>query len=205
MGAERPRNDKIFTRSAEQNRVGGEIGEAPPAADEASRFRGSAPIGGCDSGRESAGTTVGKRAPPLRIICGRLQRATARVAPTGGQGVRDGGPMWASAPTERSKGAVERADVGIGPYGAQQRGGGAGRCGHRPLRSAARGRWNGSSRTPTPTERSKGAVERVVEDADPYGAQQGGGGAGRRGRRPLRGAARGQWSGSSRTPTPTDA
>ena len=46
--------------------VGGEIGEAPPVADEASRFRGSAPIGGYDSARESVGTTVGKRAPPLR-------------------------------------------------------------------------------------------------------------------------------------------
>ena len=35
-------------------------------ADEASRFRGSAPIGGHDSARQSVGTTVGKRAPPLR-------------------------------------------------------------------------------------------------------------------------------------------
>ena len=35
-----------------------EIGEAPPVAEEARRFRGSAPIGGHDSGRESAGTTV---------------------------------------------------------------------------------------------------------------------------------------------------
>ena len=41
----------------------GEIGEAPPVAGEASRFRGSAPIGGHDSGRESAGTTVGNRRP----------------------------------------------------------------------------------------------------------------------------------------------
>ena len=41
----------------------GKIGEAPPAADEASRFRGSAPIGGHDSGRESVGTTVGNRRP----------------------------------------------------------------------------------------------------------------------------------------------
>ena len=40
-----------------------EIGEAPPVADEARRFRGSAPIGGHDSGRESAGTTVGSRRP----------------------------------------------------------------------------------------------------------------------------------------------
>ena len=46
--------------------AGGEIGEAPPVADEASRFRGSAPIGGYDSARQSVGTTVGKRAPPLR-------------------------------------------------------------------------------------------------------------------------------------------
>ena len=70
-----------------QNRVGEKIGEAPPAADEASRFRGSAPIGGRDSDRESAGTTVGKRAPPPRIIWELLRRATARVAPTE-QGVR---------------------------------------------------------------------------------------------------------------------
>ena len=41
----------------------GEIGEAPPVAGEANRFRGSAPIGGHDSGRESAGTTVGNRRP----------------------------------------------------------------------------------------------------------------------------------------------
>ena len=41
----------------------GEIGKAPPVAEEASRFRGSAPIGGHDSGRESVGTTVGKRRP----------------------------------------------------------------------------------------------------------------------------------------------
>ena len=41
----------------------GEIGEAPPVAEEASRFRGSAPIGGHDSARESGGTTVGNRRP----------------------------------------------------------------------------------------------------------------------------------------------
>ena len=44
----------------------GEIGEAPPVAGEANRFRGSAPIGGHDSGRESAGTTVGNRRPPTK-------------------------------------------------------------------------------------------------------------------------------------------
>ena len=64
-------------------RAVGEIGEALPVADEASRFRGSAPIGGHDSGRESVGTTVGKRTPPLRKRNKRYNgRATARVAPT---------------------------------------------------------------------------------------------------------------------------
>ena len=41
-----------------------EIAEAPPVADAARRFRGSAPIGGHDSGRESAGTTVGQSQRP---------------------------------------------------------------------------------------------------------------------------------------------
>ena len=44
-------------------RVVGEIGEAPPVAEEARRFRGSAPIGGHDSGWKSVGTTVGNRRP----------------------------------------------------------------------------------------------------------------------------------------------
>ena len=39
----------------------GESAEALPVADEARRFRGSAPIGGRASARESAGATVGKR------------------------------------------------------------------------------------------------------------------------------------------------
>ena len=87
-------------------RAVGEIGEALPVADEASRFRGSAPIGGHDSDRESVGTTVGNRRPLRKRILwcvgeglcpsrGRPQgsplrkrykrhneRATARVAPT---------------------------------------------------------------------------------------------------------------------------
>ena len=61
--------------------AGGEIGEAPPVADEASRFRGSAPIGGHDSARQSVGTTVGKRAPPLRTIKNPLHRADRVVRP----------------------------------------------------------------------------------------------------------------------------
>ena len=60
--------------------------------------------------------------------------------------------MWASAPTERSKGAVGRVVEDADPYGAQQG-----------------GRWSGPMWASAPTERSKGAVERVVEDADPYG------------------------------------
>ena len=53
-------------------RAVGVIGEALPVADEASRFRGSAPIGGHDSGRESVGTTVGNRRP-LRMGCKRVR------------------------------------------------------------------------------------------------------------------------------------
>ena len=71
------RNDMVFhgcgarpgggvTRGAVKRGVG-EIGEAPPVAEEASRFRGSAPIGGHNSGRESVGTTVGNRRP-LRAV-----------------------------------------------------------------------------------------------------------------------------------------
>ena len=55
-----------ITRSA-VNRGVGEIGEAPPVAEEASRFRGSAPIGGHNSGWESGGTTVGNRRPLRKV------------------------------------------------------------------------------------------------------------------------------------------
>ena len=51
-------------------RAVGEIGEALPVAEEASRFRGSAPIGGHDSDRESVGTTVGNRRPLRTFYCG---------------------------------------------------------------------------------------------------------------------------------------
>ena len=49
-------------------RAVGEIGEALPVAEEASRFQGSAPIGGHDSDRKSVGTTVGNRRPLRRRI-----------------------------------------------------------------------------------------------------------------------------------------
>ena len=64
----------------------GEIGEAPPVAEEASRFRGSAPIGGHDSGRESVGATVGNRRP-LRghnKWCGSYRRRGEGTPPCGG-------------------------------------------------------------------------------------------------------------------------
>ena len=62
-----------------------EIGEALPVADEASRFRGSAPIGGHDSGRESVGTTVGNRRPLRRVTRSAMgRRAGYNPAPTEG-------------------------------------------------------------------------------------------------------------------------
>ena len=63
-------------------RVVGEIAEAPPVAEEASRVRGSAPIGGHDSARESVGTTVGNRRPLRTGTRSAVGRATVRVAPT---------------------------------------------------------------------------------------------------------------------------
>ena len=75
-------------------RAVGEIGEALPVAEEASRFRGSAPIGGHDSDRKSVGTTVGNRRPLRKRYKGCNGRATARVAPTEGyKRARYGGPM----------------------------------------------------------------------------------------------------------------
>ena len=56
------RNDREFYMGCGKRAVG-EIGEALPVAEEASRFRGSAPIGGHDSDRKSVGTTVGNRRP----------------------------------------------------------------------------------------------------------------------------------------------
>ncbi len=63
--------------------AGGEIGEALPVAEEASRFRGSAPIGGHNSDRESVGTTVGKRTPPLRTARWLVRRADVGIGPYG--------------------------------------------------------------------------------------------------------------------------
>ena len=65
-------------------RAVGEIGEALPVAEEASRFRGSAPIGGHDSDRKSVGTTVGNRRPLRKRYKRCSGQATTRVAPTVG-------------------------------------------------------------------------------------------------------------------------
>ena len=70
-------------------RVVGEIGEAPPVAGEASRFRGSAPIGGHDSGRESVGTTVGNRRP-LRMHGKEMRCAGNTGCHTGHRSGNDG-------------------------------------------------------------------------------------------------------------------
>ena len=50
-------------------------------AEEASRFRGSAPIGGYDSARQSVGTTAGKKAPPLRTTRYASVGADAYIGP----------------------------------------------------------------------------------------------------------------------------
>ena len=65
-GAEHPRNDVFFWQGMRRNGPMLGANQAPPVADEARRFRGSAPIGGHDGGRESAGTTVGS-CRPLRV------------------------------------------------------------------------------------------------------------------------------------------
>ena len=48
--------------------LSGEIAEAPPVADEARRFRGSAPAGGHDNASQPAGTTVGRNRKPLQAL-----------------------------------------------------------------------------------------------------------------------------------------
>ena len=111
-----------ITRSA-VNRGVGEIGEALPVAEKASRFRGSAPIGGHNSGWESGGTTVGNRRPLRTVTWGTVQRATARVAPTDVlQGARWGGTMWASSPTDGYMGCGTAGDREGRPYGCVTRG-----------------------------------------------------------------------------------
>ena len=63
----------------------GESAEALPVADKARRFRGSAPIGGRVSARESAGATVGKRPsgrPVVHPPQGRRGRRSLRSTPS---------------------------------------------------------------------------------------------------------------------------
>ena len=113
-----------FTWGAVDARAGGEIGEAPPVADAARRFRGSAPIGGHNSGRESAGTTVGKRTPPLRK---RYMRCSADKGRPGGPPLRFLYPLFICALRR-----INPPGAGVCPCRPT-------RCGPRP--GAFPGRW----------------------------------------------------------------
>ena len=128
-------------------RAVGEIGEALPVAEEASRFRGSAPIGGHNSGRESVGTTVGNRRP-LRTHywwCGGTGRCRHR-------------------PLRRvTRGAAKRAVGDAGPYGRFARSLRGGRPQGSPLRKRYKG-GQGRAESPShgfavPAPLGKGAAE----------------------------------------------
>ncbi len=138
-----------------RGRTGGEIGEAPPVADAARRFRGSAPIGGRDSGRESVGTTVGKRTPPLRKgykRCGEVKNPPVTASPRqpplgkGAKGTGDADCHSRCAHRLRndtfSRSAVQARAGGVEPrpYGSVTRGAMGGRPQGSPLRRVTRGR-----------------------------------------------------------------
>ena len=149
-------------------RAVGEIGEALPVAEEASRFQGSAPIGGHDSDRKSVGTTVGNRRPLRKRYKGCNGRATARVAPTEGlQEAWEKNPPVTASPCQPplgkgaegagvriatgalrprndmvfARGAAQkrRADRGVRPYGSVTGGAMGGRPQGSPLRRVTRG------------------------------------------------------------------
>ena len=112
-----------------QRRGVGEIGEAPPVAEEASRFRGSAPIGGHDSGRESVGATVGNRRP-LRghnKWCGSYRRRGEGTPPCGGYSARRWTPHFhknvipRSAATWESVFLIRQEARRVGRYGSPNR------------------------------------------------------------------------------------
>ena len=106
---------------ASRSGPGGEIGEAPPMADAARRFRGSAPIGGRDSGRQSVGTTVGKRTSPLRTAWWLVRRADvgSELSAAGGRGSEVSEWLRSKFPASAVR---QRRNFGhrnriIGPYG----------------------------------------------------------------------------------------
>ena len=163
---------------ASRSGPGGEIGEAPPVADAARRFRGSAPIGGHDSGRQSVGTTVGKRTPPLRTAWWLVRRADVGIGPYGRfdkkvpyvespshgfavpasfrQGDRgDGLPQPVTSVTGFAmtyyKECIGRADVGVGPYGSVTRGAMGGRPQGSPLRRVTSSTGGGPMWASAPT------------------------------------------------------
>ena len=134
-------------------RAVGEIGEALPVAEEASRFRGSAPIGGHDSDRESVGTTVGNRRPLRRRILwcvgeglcpsrGRPQGSPLRKRYKGCRGERN--PPVTASPRQSPLG---KGTEGTGETDCH------GRCAHRPRndtfsRSAVQARAGRCRRSP---------------------------------------------------------
>ena len=149
-----------------RGRTGGEIGEAPPVADAARRFRGSAPIGGRDSGRESVGTTVGNHRPLRKRYKGCNGRATARVAPTEGyKGCRgERNPPVTASPCQPPLG--KRAE-GTGEADCHSQ------CAHWPRNDTVNKRCGanteGGQRRPPLRSVTRGAAKRGVEDAAPYG------------------------------------
>ena len=131
-------------------RAVGEIGEAPPVADAARRFRGSAPIGGRDSGRESVGTTVGNRRP--------LRKRYKRYGE-----VRN--PPVTASPCQ--------PPLGKGAEGTGERIATAGlRTGLAMTRFFARGAMGGPSRTPAPTEGLQEVQWAGDRKGRPYGVLQ---------------------------------
>ena len=115
----------------------GEIGKAPPVAEEASRFRGSAPIDGHDSGRESVGTTVGNRRPLQGHGWGCGAGGRGRTPPLRGGWECGAGVLRIATPAC----ALVRNDRIFGRCEACQRRG----CGHPALRIIWKSLRNGSS------------------------------------------------------------
>ena len=98
----------------------GESGAAPPVADAASRFQGSAPFGGHECGRQTAGATRARSgaAPPVADAASRFQGS----APFGGH---ECGRQTAGATRARSGAAPPVADAasrfqGSAPFGGHE-------------------------------------------------------------------------------------
>ena len=100
--------------SCRRSRLRGEIAEAPPVADEARRFRGSAPVGGHDNACQPAGTTVGRESPKRRSPCIALSVTFGDSSPRGR--AKSVGPAALSGP--RYQGVI----LAVSLRGAKRRG-----------------------------------------------------------------------------------